>query len=185
MVADAAGVAASVVAKIRSGQRKKIRAKTAKRILEVDDGAVSDVAHIDAKETHQLLREMLRHGYTKTEIAARLGSKAKVPALQLKAKKVTAKNAHKVRKLHKEVMEEVAQGKLDKYFCTKCGRSHAKKYRHAFLKRNLPRTSKQLKDLWSCAYGGIAGDRALYRDLNELHAEADCGVWRPPARLKQ
>lgn len=184
MVAEAACVSITVTDKIRTGKKKHIRAKTEKRILEVDAGAVADHGRIDAKETQQLLKEMLEAGYTKTDLAGRLGSKAKVPALQLlKTGKVTAKNAQKVRKLHKEITRELDWEKRGKYLCTNCGRSHKKKDRLEFLKKNLPRSSEQLKGIWPCAYDGIAGDRALYRDLNELYAEADRGVWRLPIGL--
>ena len=183
-VADAAGISESVMDKIRSGKRKRIRAKTAKKILEVDAGAVADHGLVDAKETQQLLKEMLKAGYTRTDLAERLGSEAKTPALQLKKDKVTAKNAQKVRKLYKEIMRELDWEKRGKYLCTDCGRSHKKKDRIEFLKKNLPRSSAQLKGLWPCAYDGVAGDRALYRDLDDLYAEADRGTWRLPLGLK-
>jgi rubrerythrin len=183
-VADAAGVAESVMYKIRIGERKKIRNNTAKKILEVDAGAVSDHGLVDAQETQQLLKEVLKTGRTKTEIAGRLGSIAEKPALQLKKDKVRAKSAQKVRKLHKEVLKEIEWEKRGKYICNRCGRSHKKEDRLEFLKRHLPNTSEAFKELWPCAYDGIAGDRALYRDLNDLFAEADHGTWRLRIGLK-
>jgi hypothetical protein len=100
-VADAAGVTTSVMGKIRSGERKKIRASTERRILEVDTGAAFDRCYVDAGPTQRMIERLIRvHGYTKTRLALELGSTAKQPSLQLRATKVTVRNAAKVKALY-------------------------------------------------------------------------------------
>lgn len=104
----ACDVSLSVIQDVRSGAKTQIRARTARRILAVDVGAIGDRALVSAKETNAHLRELRRLGLTKTEIAARLGSEAAVPSLQLKSSQVTAINAFKVKKLLEEVRAEIA-----------------------------------------------------------------------------
>ena len=107
-VAAAASVAVSVVAKIRTGKRTKIRAHTERRILAVDRAAAADGALIPAASTWRMLDELLERGYTRVQLARWLGSKAKMPSLQLKKDFVTARNAMRVERMH----EAVKAGKL-------------------------------------------------------------------------
>lgn len=173
-VAESACVSISVMSKIRSGQKKQIRAQTEKRILEVDVTAKADSAYVSAAATHQIIRKLLKKGYTKTEIAKRLGSKAKVPALQLNSKLILVKNAYKVQKLWNTIMDEEEIAKEMKRFCTECGYSHSKKVRLQRLKNALPATTEVLKEVFHCYYGnGVNDERALFRDLHELGALKD------------
>jgi hypothetical protein len=105
-VADAASVARTIVAKIRSGDKTQLRAETAKRILAVDRHAVSGGALVKAGPTTALLRELLREGFTKSELARRLGSKAKEPSLQITARNgfITARTAAKVERFYRRIM---------------------------------------------------------------------------------
>lgn len=104
---DISGVNENIIAGIRDGKRKKCRKSTQARILEVTEDAYGDAHLVDAEPTQKKLRELLDRGYTKIELARRLGSKAQVPALQLlKRKLVTARNAMKVEKLYKRLTEE-------------------------------------------------------------------------------
>lgn len=105
-VADAASVARSVVAKVRSGERTQVRAQTAQRILAVDAGAAADGALVDATETQALLSKLIAEGHRKTKIAALLGYQATAPALQFRGDKVTARTALKVRRLYSELTAE-------------------------------------------------------------------------------
>ncbi len=50
-----------------------------------------------------MLRWLLNNGFTKYELAHRLGSKAKVPSLQIGKGLVTARNAQKVEKLYNTI----------------------------------------------------------------------------------
>lgn len=103
-VADACDIARSVVAKILSGKRKKIRANTAKAILAVDTGAVADQALVDAAPMWRMIDRLMRvHGYTRGEIARRIGKKRR--ALQLGKRRVTARNYHKIAQLLRDAEE--------------------------------------------------------------------------------
>src|SRR6185437_1553401 len=86
-VADAACVSITVVAKICSGEKRKIRAQTAKRILEVDFGARADGTTVPAGPTWKLLNKLLERGWTRQDLARGLGSKAAIPSLRLKHKR--------------------------------------------------------------------------------------------------
>jgi len=179
-VADAAGVAESIVAKIRSGERKNIRAQAEKRILEVDIGARADHALVPAGPSWKLLNKLLKK-YSKAELARRLGSEAKNPALQVSKKEVTVKKAHQIQKLYNDCMEE--QKFIDTYvpICTRCGYSHKKPERLARLKRALPARAHDIRDWWPCTYGihpDPVGERRLYRDLHDLGAVLVNGIWR-------
>lgn len=103
-VAAAADVSATEIAKILSGRKTKIRAEAAKRILAVDRDAVADHALVPAGPTWRRIRRLLAEGFTKTELARRLGSKSKTPALQLNTRKITAANAMKVERFYQQIM---------------------------------------------------------------------------------
>jgi hypothetical protein len=99
-VCEAAGVGKSSVQKAMKGTRTRIRAANARAILAVTaDMAVRDGARIPAKETWKLVRWLLNEGMTKTEIARRLGSTAKVPALQIRKQMVLASTAMKIERM--------------------------------------------------------------------------------------
>jgi hypothetical protein len=97
-VADAASVSRSVVGKIRSGEKRSIRASTERRLLAVDHEAVADHGLVDARPVWRMIGRLRKfHGFSKAEIARRLGMKR--PALQLGKRKVLAKTALKVARL--------------------------------------------------------------------------------------
>lgn len=101
-VADAACVSLTVTAKVLSGEKKQVRADTAKKILAVDIGAKADHSLVDAKATWKLIRQMLNEDYTKRRLAQELGFKS--PALQIGKKKILARTALAVEKVHKRLM---------------------------------------------------------------------------------
>lgn len=98
-VADAASVARTVVAEIKSGQKHRVRAETARRILAVTPEAVADNANVPAGPTWRRIRALLKEGFTHKSLAARLGSKAKVPSIQYGRRLVKARSAMRVEKL--------------------------------------------------------------------------------------
>lgn len=102
-VADASGVAASVIQGIRKGTRTKCRAGTLRAILDVDKGARGGASFVDAGPTWRRIEQLLGEGFSKAELARRLGMR--VPALQLRRDRVTAKNAMRVEKLWRSQME--------------------------------------------------------------------------------
>jgi hypothetical protein len=172
-VQAACDVALSVIEKVRTGKRAQLRARTARRILAVDAAAIADHALVLAWGTRADLRELLRLGLTKTEIAARLGSEAAVPALQLKAAHVTAINALKVTKLLAEVRAEIAVEQSLGELCTACGQSHEKPRRLAWVRAHREAAFEDMLEAQSCWYGdGVNGKRRLHRDRAEVRGEA-------------
>jgi len=106
-VGAVSGVADTILSHIRSGRRKKIRASTERRILAVTSAAHSDGALVSNARTWQRINVLLREGFTKTELARRLGSKAKTPSLQIAMRgEVLARTAIKVERLYNLVMCE-------------------------------------------------------------------------------
>ena len=94
---------------IRSGVRTRIRKRTLERILAVDAGARGGRSLVDAEPSWVLLRKLLRGGYTKLQLARWLGSKAKVPSIQLRRDKITAESAMRVERMYRS--EERRVGK--------------------------------------------------------------------------
>jgi hypothetical protein len=101
-VADIARVAQSVIHEIGMGRKLTIRARTEKAILAVGADAMTDAKLVDARETWRRIARLLTEGFTKAEIARRLGRK--VPALQLRKDQITARNAMQIEKLYRQVM---------------------------------------------------------------------------------
>jgi DeoR/GlpR family transcriptional regulator of sugar metabolism len=108
-VAAAADLNEHTVFEIRRGTRKRIHGKTEQRILSTTTEAIEDNALIDSRKTKYLLAHLLKPevGFTKKELARRLGSRAKVPMLQLVHPRVRARNAMKVEKFYKWIVEDV------------------------------------------------------------------------------
>lgn len=107
-VTEVSGVSRSSVQGIRVGRQQNVRQRVEARILSVTPDAklLNDALLVDAGPTWRLLNKLLDLGYTRTEIARRLGSKAKAPALQIDQKLVTNANKVKVEKLYAAIMEE-------------------------------------------------------------------------------
>lgn len=100
-VAAAASVAVSVVAKIRSGERRQVRSLTARRILAVTADARADASTVPAGPTWRRIHQLLEEGYTKGRLARELG--ATRPALQLGRRRVLASTAVRVERLHRRL----------------------------------------------------------------------------------
>jgi len=108
-VADSTGVAGTIISLIKSGRRRKIRAMTEMKILTVNRQCLSDGAYVSSGTAWQQLEELIAEGFTKQELARRLGSKAKVLSLQIDAHrsgKIRASSALKVNKLYNMIMAE-------------------------------------------------------------------------------
>ncbi len=105
-VCDIAGISRTVYSAIRSGRKLKIRARTARRILTVTRAAMHDAKLLPAAPTLSRIRRLLEEGFTRGEIARRLGSRARIPALQIgRRPRVTARTAMRVQKLWRSIME--------------------------------------------------------------------------------
>lgn len=99
--ADAAGIAASIVAAILNGKRRRIRKRTADAILEVDQGAAADHALVDAGETWRMLKHLRCEYLTDTALARALGFLK--PALQIGQRRVLVRTEDRVRRLYRRV----------------------------------------------------------------------------------
>ena len=102
-VAALSGVAASVVDMIRRGERRHVRWSTSESILgvTVGDGCLGQL--IDREEAEAIVERMLRRDWTRRMIAARLGSRARTPSLQIaRSAKVTRRTLRKL-----EVLEQL------------------------------------------------------------------------------
>jgi predicted amidophosphoribosyltransferase len=100
-VADIAGVALSSIHAIKTGRKRRIRAQLERRILAVTKDVMNEATLVDAKPTWKRIGWLLRQGFTRQELARRLGSKSKTPALQLKTDRITARKALAVERLYR------------------------------------------------------------------------------------
>jgi hypothetical protein len=105
-VQAATGISDGILYLIRSGRRRNIRALTERKILAVTPQGLSDGARIPARRTWVQIHALLRDGFTKQELAQRLGSKARTPSLQIRKSVIRASTALKVQKLYSLVMME-------------------------------------------------------------------------------
>jgi hypothetical protein len=103
-VAEASGVSITSICEIKSGRKKNIRLRTHKAIMAVDASARADKTLVGAAPVWALIDRLLKEGLSRKELARRLGSRAKVPALQLNHRVVTAKNAARVERLFSMMM---------------------------------------------------------------------------------
>lgn len=104
-IADATDIPRVALQRLHRGQ-PTIRRSLADKILATDETIIADHATVPAGETQRLLRELIREGYTRTRLAAHLGSMAKTPALQFKAERVLAKTEQRVCRLHAALLAE-------------------------------------------------------------------------------
>ncbi len=100
-VAAASDVAETVLQDIRTGRKKRIRARTERLILAVGKAQASDRALTSARRTHQLIAELLEEGYTEAFLAARMGYRNRY--LQFGAETVTVRTAARVARIHREL----------------------------------------------------------------------------------
>lgn len=100
-VQAASDVCMTVLTDIRTGKKKQIRARTERRILAVTPAMVSDRALVKPGRTHQLIEQLVEEGFTKTELARRLGYRNQ--ALQFRKHRMTARNVARVERLHRSL----------------------------------------------------------------------------------
>lgn len=180
-VSIASDVSYSSLQAIRSGMQTKILPSTESRILAIDTGAIGDCSLVPAAPSWKLIDKLLQKGISKAEIARRLGYKTHV--IQLKVGRITARNAHRISKVYKILMEELTAPEPVLETCLECGLSHSKEHRLIRLKMMLPCTVKDLKEAYPCVYptrtyGKSHSDsRMAFRDLKELGAKPIDGLW--------
>ena len=103
-LAAASDVAQSVISQIRSGTKRKIRRSTELRILSVSAEATSDGALIRARTTWRQINVLLAEGFTKAELARRLGYRS--PSLQIGKEKIRARTAARIDRIFRTLMKE-------------------------------------------------------------------------------
>jgi hypothetical protein len=101
-VSIAANISQSILHKIKKGIKAHIRKNTERRILAVSISAARPHTVISASRVWILIERLLKEGFTKRALAQRLGYKA---SLQFNKRRVIAKNAVKVFRFYKSVME--------------------------------------------------------------------------------
>lgn len=106
-VASQARVSRSSLAELKKGSRRRCSSAVADRILAVGLHRAAPGCLLDARATWRLLDELLAHGHTRSELARRLGSTARVPKLQLGRTRISAANARKVDELYRDLMADV------------------------------------------------------------------------------
>jgi hypothetical protein len=103
-VSDITGLATSTIELIRTGKRKQIRRQNAAKIMAVTFEATTDAKIVPAARTWRIINLLLNEGFTKAEIARRLG--CKMPALRIRKDLITARTAAKVERLYNQLMAE-------------------------------------------------------------------------------
>jgi hypothetical protein len=101
-IADAARTSRASVHAIVLGRKTKLRRSTAARILAVSADAAGDAALVSAKSTWAKLERLLAEGFTKGELARRLGMKT--PALQIRRDRVTVRTRDRVARFYRDAM---------------------------------------------------------------------------------
>jgi hypothetical protein len=102
-VSEVTGVAIHTLVDIRLKRKTQIRRSTEAKILSVTTKAVAGGAVVSAKRTWVLIGLMLKEGFTKGEIARRLGYK--YPQLSFSKDRITANTAAKVERLYTLTMQ--------------------------------------------------------------------------------
>jgi hypothetical protein len=102
-VAAASDVASSIVCGIRSGARRRARARTVRKILAVTTGCRADNSYVKAAPTWRLINALLKEGFTKARLARELGYKS--PAIQFRFDRITVRNATAMEKLYRRYAE--------------------------------------------------------------------------------
>jgi hypothetical protein len=103
-IGAASDIAPAVISRIKSGQSTQIRKRTEDKLLSVSKDAVSDAARVRAYPTWRQIRGLLAEGFTRAQLARRLGYES--PSLQLGKKWILARNAAKVDRLYRLLMKE-------------------------------------------------------------------------------
>lgn len=103
-IAAASDVAEKVISRVRSGAQVKVRKSTEGRILAVSNQASSDGALTRADATWKQIRALLAEGFTKAELARRLGYR--FPSLQIGKTRIRARTAARIDRLFCMLMKE-------------------------------------------------------------------------------
>ncbi len=102
--AAASDVAASVIIRVRSRRQNHIQKQTEDKILSANEKAGSDAALVRARGTWRQINSLLGEGFTKAELARRLGYKSR--SLQFGKRWVLARTAARVDRFYRLQMKE-------------------------------------------------------------------------------
>lgn len=83
--------------------RRRMRVRTAERILAVTNADRAGAAYVPGAKTWQRLEILLAVGYREAQLARMLGSRARHPALQLRKDRVLVRSAKRVALVFKEL----------------------------------------------------------------------------------
>ena len=83
------------------GREENAHPRTARKILDVSTAERADHAHIPATRLWRLIQRLLDEGYTKRDLARRLGYQS--PALQFRTRVVTVRNAFRIQRLYDQL----------------------------------------------------------------------------------
>jgi hypothetical protein len=106
-ISDASGVSENKIRKIRDGGSQYISMGIEKAILAVDKSCIADSALVPAARTWQLIGRLLDCGFSRAELARRLGLKA--CKLRLQKDFILAQTAVRVEKLYNQISRENGQ----------------------------------------------------------------------------
>lgn len=101
-VADITGVPQSLLHRIRTGRRSRIRARTARRILLVTRTAMNNARLVPAGRAWRMIDRLLEEGFTRAEIARRLGYRG--PTLQFSRTRMTARSQMRIERFYRRTM---------------------------------------------------------------------------------
>lgn len=101
LIAEIIGCNDARILEIRNGRKQFIRSRTLRAILSVTEEARGDKTLVEAAPVWARINLLLRHGFTKAEIARRIGLRS--PAIQFRSHVVTARNAMRIEKLCRTV----------------------------------------------------------------------------------
>lgn len=164
-----AGTSTATLNRIWAGRKTRVRADVARRILTVGLDAGN---HVHSGATKELIRQLVRFGWAKAEIARELGYPT-CGLWFLTRNTVTRDTAARVRGLYER---EVALRKHDNAFCTSCGHAHVPEVRQRLIARavrdGVP--PDEIRETWPCFYGVISTNtntneaRLLMRDITAV-----------------
>jgi hypothetical protein len=130
-VAEASGVARTIINAIASGARRQVRSRTERALLAVDETCRADGALVPAAPTWRNVRRLLDAGWSRAAIARALGNAT--PALQVSRRAVRLKTADRLARLVERVERErapraAAKAALERLVaggaCPRCSASH-------------------------------------------------------------
>ena len=109
-VAAVTGIDVVRLWQIRAGRTRRVRMSTEARIMAVTPDARCDGSWVSGRETSRRIDELLKRGYTLSELGRLLGYAGKHDGIQFYRKpRVTALNAMRVEKLHRRLMGQSAE----------------------------------------------------------------------------